>query len=162
MINFEFSGLDKMSHILDFVCEEPTILDLEGYVCCIWTVKNVVNMTNVFLDWVRVNDDVTRIVEARLQFVHCNNNLGGTLKGRSGVCKAKWYNNVQIGSRMRNKRCFKLVLFSIIHLPVSWVRIKRRSYFCLSEWVDTVVHVRERIAVIQCHLVHPTIVYTKA
>lgn len=63
---------------------------------------------------------------------------------------------------MRNKRCFEIIVFAIIHLTVGRARIKREKDFSESKEVEIVIHMGYGAAVAQCHFVKLTVIDAKA
>lgn len=94
--------------------------------------KDFVDTIDVFFDLVRENDDFSKIGEASWPFKLCKYDVGGVLKGCSGVREAEWHSNILTDSVMSNNPGLRSIFFSNIRHPLARVRIRRRDHSRLS------------------------------
>lgn len=73
----------------------------------------------MFLDSVRVDDFIVKIIEARFPPRFSQYDVEGSLQGHRSVCKANGYEDILVGSGVSEKHCFRPIFLPDRPLPIS-------------------------------------------
>lgn len=119
-------------------------------------------MADVFLDIVRVDDNVVYVDETRLPLELGEDHVECTLITCRCVCKTKLHSYVLIRAFIANKRGLVSIFRGDLDLAVPIVGVQGCKDFGFSKQFDTLVHSWQGVGFLYCHRVGFSVLNTES